>query len=250
VTDLPSTGLASVVDRIEAPTASTADLPADVTGALADLLRWWQGVSDGSAPVAVQIHVSPGEASVDDAIDAGIAAAERAIDAGATMLVPRVNDRDDVAARTVISLLTRREASVILPQGANTTDREWMTACASIRDLAADAAEHRGSPVALLDHLGAQCIAGVVGVLLASAARRTPCLLDGTDELAAALVADRLCYRAKGWWRPGSDSPDPGRAAAISRIDLASGLPLALSDDAGRGAQSALALLDLLDEGR
>jgi nicotinate-nucleotide--dimethylbenzimidazole phosphoribosyltransferase len=98
----------------------------------------------------------------------------------------------------------------------------------------------------MLEALHAYQVAAVVGVLLSAAARRTPCLVDGTDELAAALVADRLCYRAKGWWRAGSDSPDPGRRAATERIDLAPGLPLGLTDDAGRGAEATLAILTLL----
>ena len=72
------------------------------------------------------------------------------------------------------------------------------------------------------------------------------CLPDGTDEHAAALVADRLCYRASGWWRAGATSADPARAAAADRIDLAAGLPLALTDDEGKGAAATLALLQLV----
>jgi nicotinate-nucleotide--dimethylbenzimidazole phosphoribosyltransferase len=126
------------------------------------------------------------------------------------------------------------------------TDRDWMQACAAVRDHAASAADHRGDPVGLLGAVQAPAVALVVGILLGAAARRTACLVDGTDELAAALVADRICIRAKAWWRAGSDSPDPGRAAAIDRIDLAPGLPLGLTDDAGRGAEATLALLMLI----
>ena len=123
-----------------------------------------------------------------------------------------------------------------------------MVMCADVRDRAAAVVDLRGEPMALLAALPAPGIAYTTGVLLGAAARRTPCLVDGTDELAAALVADRLCHRARGWWRAASDSPDPGRAAAIDRVDLAAGLPLALTDDAGRGAQATLALLAALDE--
>jgi nicotinate-nucleotide--dimethylbenzimidazole phosphoribosyltransferase len=154
-----------------------------------------------------------------------------------------VRDRDEIAARTVIALLTRREASTVLGQPVGMPDREWMAACAAVRDRMAEVVEHRGEPLVMLAALGATSIAAVAGSLLAASARRTPCLVDGTDELAAALVADRLCYRAKGWWRAGSDSPDPGRAAAVERIDLSPGLPLGLTDDAGKGAQATLALL-------
>jgi nicotinate-nucleotide--dimethylbenzimidazole phosphoribosyltransferase len=242
--DLPAE-LVAVVERITVPEPSTAAPAHDVTGALADLAAWWRTVSSGepltvaSVDPVVPVHVP-------DAILAGIDAADRAIDSGATLLVPRASARDDEAARTVIALLTRKEASAVLAQPAGMTDREWMTACAAVRDRAATTAEHRADPIALLGALAAPGIALVVGVLLGAAARRTACLVDGTDELAAALVADRICIRAKGWWRAGSDSPDPGRLAAIERVDLAPGLPLGLTDDAGRGAEATLALLRLI----
>lgn len=240
-----SARLAAVVERIVSPAQSAEPRPPDVTGALADLAAWWRTVSAG-APLTVAELAPPAPASVRDAILAGLDAAERAIDSGATLIVPRARVRDDEAARTLIALLTRKEASAVLAQPDGMTDRAWMDACAAVRDRAATAAEHRGEPLALLDAVDAPGIALLVGVLLGASARRTPCLVDGTDELAAALVADRTCIRAKAWWRAGSTSPDPGRAAAIDRIDLASGLPLGLTDDAGRGADATLALLALL----
>lgn len=237
--------LAAVVDRIAGREPSTASLSPDVTGALADLAAWWATASAG-APLDVAWLDAAAPASVDEAILAGLAAVDRAIDSGSTLLVPRVAVRDDEAARTLIALLTRKEASAVVAQPDGMTDQAWMAACAAVRDRSAAAAEHRGEPVALLAAVGASGIAQVVGVLLGAAARRTPCLVDGTDELAAALVADRLCIRAKAWWRAGSVSPDPGRAAAADRIDLPAGLPLGLTDDAGRGAEATLALLGLL----
>ncbi len=237
--------LAAVVERIAVPESSAEETPPDVTGALADLAHWWSTVSAG-APLSATVLDPIAPDSVPDAVLAGLDAADRAIDSGATLLVPRVGPRDAEAARTVIALLTRKEASAVLAQPVGMTDREWMAGCAAVRDRAASSVEHRGEPLALLESLDAPGIALVVGVLLGAAARRTGCLVDGTDELAAALVADRICIRAKGWWRAGSDSPDPGREAAMERIDLAAGLPLGLSDDAGRGAEATLALLALL----
>lgn len=242
--DLPA-GLAAVVARITAPEPSPAAVPGDVTGVLADLDRWWRDCSHGG-PLVVADLDPPAPDEVLVAVDAGIEAVDRAVDAGATLLVPRVRTRDDEAARTLIALLTRKEASAVVFQSEGMRDRDWMAACAAVRDRAATAVDHRGDPVALLAAVHAPGIALVAGVLLAAAARRTPCLIDGTDELAAALVADRLCFRAKGWWRPATDSPDPGRAAAIDRVDLAPGLPFGLTDDAGRGAQATVALLGLL----
>ena len=243
--------LGDVIARIEAPTPAEEppDIPDDITGSLADLLRWWRELVSASRPTPADVCVDATDLDVDAALRAGLDAADRAVDGGATILVPRVSPRDDVAARTVIALLTRKEASRVLPQPPGMSDRDWMAACARVRDESADVGEHRGAPVDLLGALGASGIAAAVGTLLGAAARRTPCLVDGTDEVAAALAADRLSFRAKAWWRAASDSPDPGRVAAVDRVDLAAGLPLMLTDDRGRGAAATLALLDLLTAG-
>ena len=164
--------LADVIERIAAPEPSTAPLPPDATGALGDLAAWWRTVS-GGAPLAVAELDPAAPASVPDAIAAGIEAAERAIDSGATLIVPRVHRRDDEAARTLIALLTRKEASAVVAQPDGMTDRAWMAACAAVRDRAAETAEHRGDPVSLLAAVDAPGIALVVGVLLGAAARRT-----------------------------------------------------------------------------
>ena len=174
-----------------------------------------------------------------------MADADRAIDAGATLLLPHAQHRQPVAALSVIGVLTRTEASAIVYQATGMTDREWINRCAAVRDSCVDVADLRAAPIDLLDALAATSMAYLVGVLLAAAARRTPCIIEGTDELAAALVADRLSFRAKDWWRAGSTSPDPARQAAVDRLALNAGLPLAMTDDEGDGARATAALIDL-----
>ena len=87
----------------------------------------------------------------------------------------------------------------------------------------------------LLDALAAPELSFVVGVLIGSAARRTPCLIDGTGVLAAALVGDRVAHRARGWWRVGSTSTDPARQTAADRLDLP-GTKLIVGDGPARAA--------------
>ena len=243
MSEQPSPALTALLARITTPETTDSVVDERLTGELGALAQWWQDRAGATPPVAVVVPCGAG------GIDDGVAAADRAIDAGATLLVPRVTTRDDLAARTLIALLTRREASSVVHQPTGLADREWMDRVAAVRDRSADAVDRRGEPAALVEDLGSAGIASAAGVLLAAAARRTPCLVDGTDELAAALVADRLAYRAKGWWRAASDSPDPGRAAAIDRIDLAPGLPLHLADDAGLGADATIALLAVVIDG-
>jgi nicotinate-nucleotide--dimethylbenzimidazole phosphoribosyltransferase len=245
--ELPA-DLAERLDRIVAPAERTAAVPADVTGELAGLLGWWLALVPEAPLVPAELRPA-GAGTPSEQLRAGFEATDRAIDAGATLLVPGVDAADPEAARALYALLARKEASAVTYQAPGTTDRDWMTACAAVRDRSADLAGLRGDPVGLLDALPAGGIAFVTGALLAGAARRTPCLVDGTDSMAAALVADRMAFRAKGWWRAGADSPDPGRRAAAERIDLPAGLPLGLTDESGRGAAATVALLGLLVAG-
>ena len=244
VTDQLPSALADAVARITSPEPTEAAVPPDLTGSLAELAQWWRTVSGGSSltPVTITCGI---EGDATTALSAGLADAERAIDGGATLLVPRAGHPDRAAACTLIAVLTRRDPSAVLDQPDGMSDRDWMVMCTTVRDRAARMGDQRGDPMALLAR-SSPGIAYVCGALLAAAARRTPSLVDGTDELAAALVADRIAYRAKQWWRTGSDSPDPGRQAAVDRIDLPAGLPLGLTDDAGRGAQATVALLATL----
>jgi nicotinate-nucleotide--dimethylbenzimidazole phosphoribosyltransferase len=241
--DLPPR-LAEAIGRLSPPDESAHTPPPDITGTLAELWSWWHARGDDREPHVSWLDAPTGSAT--QALDAGVAAADAAVDSGATVLVPRVVDPDDVVSRAVIALLTRRESSAVLGQPEGMTDRDWMVRCAAIRDRVAAVVDDRGEPVRLLEDLAAGSLAGAAGILIGASARRTPAIVDGTAVLAAALVADRIAYRAKAWWRLGSTSPDPGRTAAAERIDLAAGLPLALTDETGRGAQATLALLALL----
>ena len=240
-----SADLEAVITRIAAPTPATGSTAGPRTGELARLLCWWTSVSDGAAPRTTTL-ISADSSDVRSALRAGMAAADRAIDAGATLLVPRAARRQPVAALSVISVLTRSDASAITYQSVGMTDRAWMERCAAVRDAGVDLVDLRSAPVDLLESLAADGLAFVAGALLAGAARRTASIVEGTEELAAALVADRLSFRAKDWWRAGSTSTDPARQAAVDRLNLDAGLPLALTDDEGHGADATVALIDLL----
>jgi len=238
--------LVSAMARIEPPPPAQQPAPPDVTGTLADLLQWWTSVSDGRAPAVAVLEPPQATAEADTALLDGLVASERAIDAGATLLVPRAGGRDDHEARAIVALLTRGDAGTVTYQGPAVTDRAWMNTCAEIRASIERVADLRSDPLGLLAALDARHIAYLVGVLLGGAARRTPSVVEGTGELGAALMADRLCFRAKDWWRAGSTSTDPARVAAVDRLALAPGLPLGLTDDTGRGADATIALLGLL----
>lgn len=238
---LPSP-VGDALTRICAPADDVADAPEGVTGELARLWEWW-AARGADAPLHVSEVTPPPGPSAEVSLVNGIAAADRAVDAGATLLVPRAGAPHDHAARAIIGLLTKREASALVDQPDGMSDHAWMDDVTAIRDLMAAHREKTGDHLSLLDGLEAGEIAGIAGVLIGAAARSTPCLVDGTEEWAGALVADRVAHRARHWWRGGATSTDPARTAARERVDIPAGLPLGLSDDLGRGAQASVALL-------
>ncbi len=234
-----------VISRIETPST-------EIVGSSDELARlhtWWLARSDGGPPSTTVLASPIDDATTGDtcaALQLGIRDADRAIDSGATLLVPRVSVRDPIACLTVIGLLTRSEPAEVVFQHPGMTDREWIDRCAAVRDEITTLADKRAAPLDLLEALNSTAMAYVIGVLLAGAARRTPSLVDGTDELASAVLADRLSFRAKEWCRAGSTSPDPAHGAAIDRLALERGLPLDLDNDHGRGADATIALLAML----
>ncbi len=248
---LPSAA-ADAISRITTPSDEPGATPNGLTGALAALNSWWTRLV-GDAPVVVAwVTTGADEADCTSALVAGLAAAERAVDSGATLLIPRIpaDYPDHTVARAIIGLLTKRDASSVLGQSVGTPDGEWMAECARIRDTMAEHQALLGEHLALLDALDARAVSSAAGVLIGAAARRTPCIVDGTDEWAAALVADRLAHRARHWWRAASTSSDPARIAARDRTDVPAGLPLDLADDEGWGARVTVEVLTMIRESR
>ena len=246
-----TTVLDATLARIDpAPAADAAvDGGAD---ALASLGLWWQRVGSGG-------HPTPAWAVASGGINDGIATADRAVDAGGTLLIPRAQDdadilaarsdtalsRDaDLPARALIAILSHRDAAAVLPQDG-LTDAEWMQRCAALRDRIAVLVELRGDIPALLAACGDDALASCAGMLLGSAARRTPCLIDGIRELASALAADRLAPAAASWWRAASDGMDPAWRIAVERIDLDPGLPLGIAPRDAVASRATLALLEV-----
>ena len=81
------------------------------------------------------------------------------------------------------------------------------------------------------------------GFLLQAAVRRTPVLLDGVVSGAAALVAHRIAFLARGWWLAGHCSTEPAHRRALDRLQLVPILDLGLRLGEGTGALLALPLL-------
>jgi len=114
---------------------------------------------------------------------------------------------------------------------------------AAVRDAARRGRPEIGDPQRLLATVGGADFAALVGLLLQAAARRTPVMLDGIVSGAAALVADRISFRAREWWLAGHRSTEPAHAAALDRLRLNPVLDFSMRLGEGTGALLALPVL-------
>lgn len=231
------TNLTELLNRIETCTPITpVQLSEQVTGSLAQLLIWWR--ERGSEVNPRKIAISPG------GYDSGVASVDSAVDSGATLLTfDNATTVDRVSIRTIIGLLTRKDAWQVTYQGPGMSDQQVMKELAETVELMRANRDSRGEPLELAQLDSTGTIDFLVGALLAASARKTPVILGSTAELAAALIAHRLSMKASSWWRNGSTSPDRAVGQAVERMGISPGLPLDLSDDQGVGADISVELL-------
>ena len=104
----------------------------------------------------------------------------------------------------------------------------------------------------MLARVGGLEIAALVGVILGSAARRLPVIVDGFITTAAALVAVELCPAVRSYLIAAHRSVERGHAAALEHLELEPLLMLDMRLGEGTGAALALPIVDaalaLLDE--
>ncbi|MFW6091321.1 MAG: nicotinate-nucleotide--dimethylbenzimidazole phosphoribosyltransferase [Actinomycetota bacterium] len=195
------------------------------------------------------VDVPAGEVEAAAGFRAGMRVAEAEVDAGADLLVLTAGG-DPVPAMALVALLAHAEVASVVGHRPGTDDRDWMRTCAAVRDAARPARPVTGDMLPLLVTLGASVAATAAGVLVGAATRRTPVLLDDLVPCAAALVAQRVTFRAVRWQAAAHRTSDPAHAAALERLRLTPLLDYGLADGMGIGAllavphvQAAAALL-------
>lgn len=234
----PVAGLAATLDvAVRVVAVSVDDDLAGLPGPVTE-----HAVRRGSG----QVHREPAltRAEAEAALLAGMALADREADAGADLLVVADVGRGAcVPAAALVGLLTRSDPSVVTSRGTTIDDALWMRRCAAVRDTMRRGRPVLGDHVELLATVGGADLAATTGVLLQCAARRTPVLLDGIVTAAAALVAQRIAFRAADWWLASHRSPEPAHDLALDRLALLPVLDLAIRQEDGTGALLAVPVL-------
>lgn len=245
----------------------------DGRGRVGDLAVWWAGTrGDAAAGPArdVVLLVPPGAQTSaapvtglprepvpvrtvpldppDDPVAAaawGVRTADALADAGTELLL--VSAPDLVASRVLAAQLLGLDAVEAngWPQDIGIDDATWMDQVTRIRDGLRAVRGLRARPIDLLTALGSPILSATTGLLLQSAARRTPALLDGDGAAAAALVAQRLSAYARDWWQVGHLGRHPAQRRCLESLRLTALTQLGVTVEDGTGSLLGLAVLDL-----
>ena len=150
---------------------------------------------------------------------------------------------NSTAASALTAAFTGADVAGVTGRGTGLDDAGWRRKVAVIgRALAVNRPDPR-DPLGVLAALGGFEIAGLVGVILAGAARRCPVVLDGFIATAAALVAVRLRAEAREYLIAAHRSAEPGHRVLLEALGLAPLFDLRMRLGEGTGAALGIGLL-------
>jgi nicotinate-nucleotide--dimethylbenzimidazole phosphoribosyltransferase len=207
-------------------------------------------IADGNG--VVRHRVAPGTRSItrgpamtrDEALQA-IAAGAALVDEAAPDCVGtgEMGIGNTTAASALTAALTGADPAMITGRGTGVADDVWVKKVEAVRRALAVNRPDPRDPLGVLAAVGGFEIAGLVGVVLAGAARRAPVVLDGFIATAAGLVAVRLAPAARDYLIAAHRSAEPGHVRLLEALGLTPYLELGMRLGEGTGAALGIGLL-------
>src|SRR5262245_28697014 len=169
-------------------------------------------------------------------IEAGAALVDDAHAAGADLVITgEMGIGNTTAASAIAAVLTAAAPEDVTGRGTGIDEATWRRKVDTVaRALAVNRPDPQ-DPVDVLAKVGGFEIAGLVGIVLAGAARRVPVVLDGFIAGAAALVAGPLAPAARHALFAAHQSAEPGHARVLEHLGLRPYLELSLRLGEGTG---------------
>ncbi len=171
------------------------------------------------------------------ALDAGVELAEHALDRGAALVgIGEMGIANTTAASAIVAALTGASPDRVTGRGTGVDDGTLARKVAVVETALGVNRPDRADGVDVLAKVGGFEIAGLVGVILAAAARAVAVAVDGFIATAAALVAVRLAPDARHALFASHRSAEVGHAAALAELELVPYLDLGMRLGEGTGA--------------
>lgn len=178
------------------------------------------------------------------AVEVGVETARDLVAAGnKALLTGEMGIANTTASAALISVFTDTEPAEVTGRGTGIDDETHARKVEAVRRAIEVNRPDPADPVGVLAAVGGLEHAALVGFILAGSALRTPVLLDGVSAGAAALVARAVAPEALSACIAGHRSPEPGHAAALTKLGLRPLIDLDLRLGEGTGALLALPLV-------
>lgn len=199
-------------------------------------------VRAGSGNIRQEAAMSRTE--VRQALDVGRNAAQRAIAAGATLLIAGdMGIGNTTPSAALICRLGGHGVEAIVGRGTGVDDAGLALKRQVVSATLARVAAANLDGEALLAELGGLEIAAMAGFYLEGAAQGVPLLLDGFISTAAALAAQAIDAGVTPWLLASHCSQETGHALALATLGLTPLLDLGLRLGEGSGAAASIPLL-------
>jgi nicotinate-nucleotide--dimethylbenzimidazole phosphoribosyltransferase len=200
----------------------------------------------------VERRIAPGTRSITKGPAMTREEAVRAIAEGAALVEAAAPDcvgtgemgiGNTTAASALTAALTGGDPAMVTGRGTGVPDDVWVRKVEAVRRALVVNRPDAGDALGVLAAVGGFEIAGLVGVVLAGAARRVPVVLDGFIATAAALVAARLAPAARSYLIAAHRSAEPGHVRLLEALGLTPYLELGMRLGEGTGAALGIGLL-------
>ena len=192
-------------------------------------------IAAGTANMALGPAMSPAQAVA--AIEAGAELADEAAASGADLFaIGEMGIGNTTAAAAITAAITGATPERVTGRGTGVDDATWRRKVAVVRRALVVNRPEPHDGVAVLAALGGFEIAGLVGVILAGAARRVPVAVDGFIATSAALIAVTLAPASRHALFAAHRSAEPGHSIALEHLRLDPYLDLGLRLGEGTGA--------------
>lgn len=200
-------------------------------------------VAYGSRNMAQEPALSREEAL--RAVLVGVELAEEALSAGVdAMAAGDMGIGNTTPASALASVFTGRPVSAVTGRGTGIADDVWRHKVAVINRALALHRPDKADPIGVVAAVGGLEIAGIAGLILATAAARRPFLLDGFIASAGALVAAALAPNVTDYLIAAHRSVEPGHQIMLDFLGLKPLLNLQMRLGEGTGAALAMGLLE------
>ena len=186
----------------------------------------------GEVPNDVVDHrIAEGTANIADGPAMSREQAREAIAAGRAVVADHAADARIVGlgemgignttpSAAITALLTDRSVEAVTGRGTGIDDETRARKVEVIERAIETSDPDPADPIDVLRSVGGFEIAGLVGVTLAAASRRTPVVVDGVIAGAAALLAAELEPRATDYLLGSHASAEPGHAAQVDALGI------------------------------